>query len=275
MKPDAQGMPLEVTSPIDSSFAARSGWALQLLGSKWALRIVSLSLLMGVWELGGRLDRTLLFPPLSRVVAAFWQLLISGELLAGFAVSLQAFVIGFGLAIAVGIFIGLVMGRLRPVERFFNPYLDILLAAPTIAFIPLFVVWFGLGLTSRVGVIFIFSVVIIAVNTHTGVRGVDPQLVEMGRAFGLREDQLFWKIILPAAMPLIMGGIRLGAGRAFVGMVAADILLVSVGIGGVIQYYNATFKTASLFAAVLAVIMLAVGLIELTRAVERRATAWR
>lgn len=238
-------------------------------------RVLSLSLFLIMWELVGRLDRTHLFPPLSRVVLAFWQILVNGELIRGFAVSLQAFVVGFGLSIVAGLLSGLLMARFRPLERILSPYLDILLAVPTIAFIPLFVIWLGLGLPSRVGVIFIFALPVIAVNAFTGIRGVDPQLVEMGVAFGLGQRQLFWKIIIPGAMPLIMAGLRLGVGRAFIGMVASDILLVSVGIGGLIQYYNATFKTAHLFASVLAVLLLAVGLTELTRVAESRLTPWR
>jgi len=238
--------------------------------SKWGLRTFSVVAFLVAWERAGQ-GNELLLPPFSKVVVAFGDLLISGELTAGFAVSLQAFVLGFGLATLVGLLLGFAMGRLRALALVFNPYLDILLAAPAIAFIPLMVVWFGLGLFSRVGVVFTFAVVIIAVNTYTGVRGVDPQLVEMSRAFGLNEFQLFRKVILPAALPLIMGGMRLGAARAFVGMVASDIILVSVGIGAVIQKYNATFRTAPLFATILAVILLAVGMMEGMRAIERRA----
>jgi NitT/TauT family transport system permease protein len=260
-----------MTSPVQGSSRSISS----LLRTRWGLRILSLLVFATAWEVYGRLDRTLLLPPVSSILRAFWQMLIGGELLAGFAVSLQAFAIGLVVAIALGVFIGLMMGQVDAIERFVNPYVDAMLSSPSIAFIPLFVVWLGLGLTSRIGVILIFSVPIIIVNTYTGVRGVDPQLVEMGKSFSLGRGQLFRKIILPAAIPLIMSGIRLGAGQAFIGMVASDILLVSVGIGGLIQYYNVTFRTASLFAAVLAVILLAVGLIEFARALERRATAWR
>lgn len=260
---DPEGI-VAATPTTSQPFALRSLWSPRLT------RILSLSLVFIIWELVSRLDRTLLFPPLSRVVRAFWEMLINGELIQAFAVSLQAFAIGFGLSIVAGLLIGLLMARFRPFERVSTPYLDILLAAPTIAFIPLLVIWLGLGLPSRVGVIFIFAVTLIAINTFTGIQGVDPQLVEMGRAFCLGESQLVWKIILPAAMPLIMAGIRLGAGRAFIGMVAADILLVSVGIGRLIQYYNATFKTAHLFAVVLAVLLLAVAVTELTRVAESR-----
>ena len=250
-------------------FARRSPWR------SWLIRILSLSVFFVLWELAARLDRTLLLPPPSRVVVALWDILINGELIRAFAVSVQELAIGFGLGIVAGLLIGLLMALFRPLERVISPYLYIVLSVPAIAFIPLLVIWLGLGLPSRVAVVFIFSFPIIAVNAFTGIRGVDPQLVEMGEAFCLGQRQLFWKIILPGAIPLIMAGLRLGAGRAFIGMVASEILLVSVGIGGLIQYYNATFKTAYLFAAVLAVLLVAIALTQLMRVVESRLSPWR
>jgi ABC-type nitrate/sulfonate/bicarbonate transport system permease component len=240
----------------------------------WLIRIVSLSVFLVLWDLAAHLDRTLLLPSPSRVLVALWALLTSGELMRAFAVSGQELIVGFGLGMVAGLLIGLLMALFRPLERAISPYLYIVLSVPAIAFIPLLVIWLGLGLASRVAVVFIFSFPIIAVNAFTGIKGVDPQLVEMGEAFCLGQRQLFWKIILPGAIPLIMAGLRLGAGRAFIGMVASEILLVSVGMGGLIQYYNATFKTAYLFAAVLAVLLVAVALAQLLRVVESRLSPW-
>ena len=257
-------------APMPSRLLARgSPWR------SWLTRIVSLSGFFVLWEVAAHLDRTLLLPAPFRVVVALWDMLLNGELIRAFAVSVQELAIGFGLGIVAGLLIGLLMALFRPLERAISPYLYIVLSVPAIAFIPLLVIWLGLGLPSRVAVVFIFSFPIIAVNAFTGIRGVDPQLVEMGEAFCLGQRQLFWKIILPGAIPLIMAGLRLGAGRAFIGMVASEILLVSVGIGGLIQYYNATFKTAYLFAAVLALLLVAVALTQLMRGVESRLSPWR
>lgn len=241
----------------------------------WLTRIASLSGFFVLWEVAARLDRTLLLPAPTRVFVALWDLVTNGELLRAFAVSVQELAIGYSLAVVAGLLIGLLMAWFRPIERIVSPYLYIVLSVPAIAFIPLLVIWIGLGLASRVAVVFIFAFPIIAVNAFTGMRGVDPQLVEMGHAFSLKQRQLFFKIILPGAIPLIMAGLRLGAGRAFIGMVASEILLVSVGVGGLIQYYNATFKMAYLFAAVLAVLVVAVVLTQLMRVLEARLSPWR
>jgi ABC-type nitrate/sulfonate/bicarbonate transport system permease component len=240
------------------------------LTSRWGLRLLSLAVLATTWEALGRLDDRLLFPPLSRVLVALWELIWNGQLLAGFATSLQAWVIGFAISLAAAWWLAALMARFRTVELIANPYIDLLLAAPTIALVPLFVIWFGLGLTSRVGVIITFAFPIIAITAHTALRGIDSQLIEMGRAFDLRGPRLFWKIALPAAIPLLVAGLRLGASRAFVGMVVSDIILVSVGIGELIQLFNATFQTAKLFATILSVLLVAVLMIELFRFLERR-----
>lgn len=241
-----------------------------LLDSRWGLRLLSLAILATAWEALGRLDDRLLFPPLSKVLGELWGLIASGQLAAAFATSLQAWVIGFAISLAAAWWLAALMARFRSVELIANPYIDLLLAAPTIALVPLFVIWFGLGLTSRVGVIITFAFPIITITAYTALRGIDAQLIEMGRAFGLRGSKLFFKVALPAAIPLLVAGLRLGASRAFVGMVVSDIILVSVGIGELIQLFNATFQTAKLFATILSVLLVAVIMIELVRLVERR-----
>jgi ABC-type nitrate/sulfonate/bicarbonate transport system permease component len=242
----------------------------RLLVSRWGLRLISLLILASVWEYVGRTDERLLFPPLSRVLTALVEMIASGQLLVAFGISLQAWVIGFGLSLVAAWGLAALMARFRAVELIANPYIDLLTAAPTIALVPLFVIWFGLGLTSRVGVVFTFAFPILAVTAFTALRGVDTQLIEMGRAFGLRGTRMFTKVAFPAALPLLVAGLRLGASRAFVGMVVSDIILVSVGIGELIQLFNATFRTAQLFATILSVLLVAVLMIEAFRFVERR-----
>src|SRR5262245_65888618 len=110
--------------------------------------------------------------------------------------------------------LGLLMGRYRKVASFLDIYMTALLAVPMISFIPFLVIAFGLGLHSRVWIVFLFAFVIIAINTAAAVRNVDPTFTEMARAFGAREHELFLMVILPAALPMIMAGIRLGMGRA-------------------------------------------------------------
>jgi ABC-type nitrate/sulfonate/bicarbonate transport system permease component len=242
--------------------------------SKTGLRILSVSVFFTAWEVAGRLDRTLLLPPLSSVVEAFLSILLDGSLIEALALSLQAWAVAFSICAVGGVWLGLMMARSPFVERVANPYLDIFLAAPTIAFIPLLVVWFGLGLTARVSVIFLYTFTLVTVNAFAGIRGVDSRLIDMGRSFGLSGRRLFWKVILPAALPLIVAGLRLGAARAFVGMVAADTVLVLVGIGALISYYNVTFRYPEMYASIGAVVLIAVAMAELLAYVQRRAFPW-
>jgi NitT/TauT family transport system permease protein len=163
--------------------------------------------------------------------------------------------------VGLGVPLGLLMGRYRKLESFLDIYMTALLAVPMISFIPVLVIAFGLGLHSRVWIVFLFAFVIIAVNTTAGVRNVDPTLTEMARAFGARESELFLKVILPAALPMIMAGIRLGMGRAILGMVTSEMILSAVGFGVMLMTFGASFNTPALFATLLTIVLLAVALL--------------
>ena len=121
--------------------------------------------------------------------------------------SLTTLAIGFCLAVLFGVVVGLLMGRFRAVEHFLDLYVNALMSAPTTAFVPVLILWFGLGVESRIAVVFLFAVFVIIINTMTGVKQVDTVLVEMARSFGAREREVFFKIILPAALPAIMAGL--------------------------------------------------------------------
>src|SRR5262245_46488377 len=173
------------------------------------LRILSLATLAAAWEIAGRAGNAHLLPPLSNVLSVWIELLLSGQLFQASAISFPALAIGFFISVLFGVPLGLLMGRYRRLESFLEIYMTALLAVPMISFIPFLVIAFGLGLHSRVWIVFLFAFVIIAINTTAGVRNVDPTLTEMARAFGARESELFAKVILPAALPMIMAGIRL------------------------------------------------------------------
>jgi NitT/TauT family transport system permease protein len=176
--------------------------------------VVSLALL---WEISGRIMDSTLIPPLSHIAVAWWKLLSSGKLLSNIGLSLTTLAIGFLLAALCGVVLGLLMGRFRAVEHFLDLYVNALMSAPTTAFVPVLILWFGLGIESRIAVVFLFAVFVIIINTMTGVKQVDGVLVEMARSFGAKEREVFFKIILPAALPAIMAGVRLGMGRAVKG----------------------------------------------------------
>ena len=236
------------------------------------LSILSLALL---WEIAGRILDSVLIPPLSRIGVAWWKLLASGKLLSNLALSLTTLAAGFFLALLFGIVIGVLMGRFRAVEHFLDLYVNSLMSAPTIAFVPVLIVWFGLGVESRVAVVFLFAVFVVIINTMTGVKQVDRVLVEMARSFGAREREIFFKIVLPAAMPAIMAGVRLGMGRAVKGMVTAEMLLTLTGIGAMIMQYGSAFATDSLFAVILTILVLAMITMQGVQWVDKRLTGWK
>jgi ABC-type nitrate/sulfonate/bicarbonate transport system permease component len=245
------------------------------LNSRFGTNVISILSLAVLWEVTGRIMDSTLIPPLSRIGAAWWKLLASGKLAANLTLSLTTLAAGFFLAVSIGIIIGLLMGRFRAVEHFLDLYVNVLMSAPTTAFVPVLIMWFGLGVESRIAVVFLFAVFVIIINTMTGVKQVDSVLVEMARSFGAKEKEIFFKIILPAAMPAIMAGVRLGMGRAVKGMVTAEMLLTLTGIGAMIMQYGSSFATDSLFAVILTILIIAMITMRAVQWLDRRLTGWK
>lgn len=227
------------------------------------------------WETLGRSLESMLIPPLSQIASAWFRLLKNGSLVENLLISLGTLVVGFLLAVVVGVLIGVLMGRFRQVEYFLDLYVNALMAAPSIAFIPVLLLWFGLGVQSRIAVVFLFAFFVIAINTQTGVKYVDPTLLEMARSFGARERELFFKVELPAALPMIMAGIRLGMGRAVKGMVNGEVLIAITGIGGMIMQYGSAFATDSLYALIFTILAVALVAMKLVETMDRRLTGWK
>jgi NitT/TauT family transport system permease protein len=240
-----------------------------------ALRLLSLISLALLWEIAGRTGNSRLLPPLSIVVVAWFDLLVSGQLFRALSISLQAMALGYVLSVLFGVPLGLLMGRYRRLESFLEIYMTALLTVPMISFIPFLVIAFGLGLHSRVWIVFLFAFVIIAINTTAGVRNVDVTLTEMARSFGARESDLFLKVILPAALPMIMAGLRLGMGRAVLGMVTSELILAVVGFGAMLMTFSASYNSPALFATILTIVLLAVALLALIQYLDRRLMPWR
>ena len=132
----------------------------------------------------------------------------------------------------------------------------------------------GIGLASRVIIVVLFSVTMVIVNSRAGVRQVDPALIEMARCFGATERDIWQRILLPGSMPAIMTGVRIGLGRAITGMVIVELLLVTVGLGNLIQRYSANFQPEKLYALIIIIVLEALVLISIARWVERRAAPW-
>jgi NitT/TauT family transport system permease protein len=245
------------------------------LNSRFRINLISIVILATLWETAGRTLDSVLIPPLSQIGSAWLRLLLSGKLLANLAMSLGTLAAGFFLAAFLGIIIGVLMGRFREVEYFLDLYINALMSAPMTAFVPVLILWFGLGVESRIAVVFLFAFFVIVINTMTGVKQVDRTFVEMGRSFGAKETEVFFKIILPAAMPAVMAGIRLGMGRAVKGMVTGEMLLTLTGIGAMIMQYGSAFATDALFAVILTILIIAMITMKLIQVLDQRLTGWK
>jgi ABC-type nitrate/sulfonate/bicarbonate transport system permease component len=238
------------------------------------LRILSLALLCVGWELLARALSSMFVPSFLETAAAFLLVVSTRPFWEAIWISHQAFLIGFGSALGVGTLLGLAMGRWRAIEGLCDPYVNLLLATPISAVIPVIILAVGLGLPARALVVFLFAVAVIVVNTRAGVKTIEPAWVDMARGFGATERQMWRVILIPGALPAMMAGYYLGLGRALTGMIAVELLLVAVGIGRMILDYQGMFASDLLYATVVFVTGEAVLLLGAVRWLERRITPW-
>lgn len=246
-----------------------------VFGNKWVLRLVSLAVVFSAWQIvGSRLNPIFLSTP-AAVFEAGLKSIASGELPSAMLVSLGVVFSGFLAAIAVGVPIGLLMGRSRVAEYLLDPYVNALYVVPRIALIPLIIIWFGLGIPAQIVVVFGTSVFPILISTQTGVKNVGVNLIETARSFGASEYDLVRKIILPASVPFIMSGLRLGIGQAIIGMIVAQMFLGISGMGFMLVNYGNQFATSYVFVVVLALASLGVLLTEAVRQIESRFSHWK
>lgn len=238
------------------------------------LRLGSLVVILGVWEWYGRSVNPLLFAPISSIAIAASQSIASGELWKYLSPSLVLMFQGLGLAMLIGVPLGVLMGRIRVVDTILEPYINALNATPSIAFVALLTLWFGSGTLGKTFVVFIFSVFGIILNTHQGVRNVETTLIEVARSFCTNERQMWRDVIIPSAVPYILVGFRLAIGRALVGIVIADFLMEVSGIGYLVNLYQNSFQVAKQFVPILTLMFLGVVLTEGAKLSERRLMPW-
>ncbi|MGH2628777.1 MAG: ABC transporter permease [Anaerolineales bacterium] len=235
-----------------------------------------LSLLGGIaaWEIAGRTLGLAFLPPFSAVVSAGAELVGSAEVRRHLGVSLVSLTIGFGLAVGLGLPAGAVMGRFRKIEHFFDLYLHALLATPSLIYIPILFAWFGVGRATQMAVIFLYAFFVIVANTMAGVRSGDAGLAEMARSFGAGGRQVFFRVVLPGALPLVMAGLRLGMARAMKGMINGEMFIALMGLGALIRTYGGRFDSVRVLGVLLLIVTVAVLGVGLVQVLERRLTRW-
>jgi NitT/TauT family transport system permease protein len=242
---------------------------------RWAITTLSLAIFLSLWEFFGRDVNPVFGSYPSAIVEAFVELLRSGQLLAALAQSLQPFLLGYALAIVIGVPLGLVIGRFRTAEAALGIYVTAGYAMPLVALVPLLMLWLGLGFAVKAAVVLLMSVFPICINTWAGVAAVPKSLIDVGKSFVASHATILRRIVLPATLPYIMAGIRLAVGRAVVAMVIAEFFTAISGLGAIIINSANNFDTAKMFVPVVVLMMLAIGLNALIGLVERRVAPWQ
>jgi NitT/TauT family transport system permease protein len=239
------------------------------------IRVVTTAAFLLAWELYGRSLNPIFLSYPTAVAGAFVELVANGQLLQATAQSLSALALGFSVSIVAGITVGLLMGRFRTVFHALDPFVTALYNTPSVALIPLIQLWFGLGLQAKVVIVILSAFFPIVINTFAGVRNTSRSMVDVVSAFGASERQVMTKVVLPAAVPFIMAGLRLAVGRAVIGIVVAEFFTALSGLGGLIIVFSNSFATAKLFVPVITLVVLGLVLTAAARALEARFATWK
>ncbi|HVR88115.1 MAG TPA: ABC transporter permease [Candidatus Limnocylindria bacterium] len=240
-----------------------------------AIRIASVAGVLAVWELFGPALNPIILRPPSAIVAAFGELLETGELQAAMFESLRVFSVGLVIALAAGIVLGVLTGRSRLAFNLLDPWVSALYSVPSVALVPLIAVAFRYqGEAPRIATVALFAVFPILINTQQGVRNVDVGLLEVARAFSSSERRLWRDVVVPAATPFILAGVRLAIGRALIGMIISEFLVGLRGLGYLIIVYQNTFRIDKMFVPVIVVAAIGVALMGLVQVIEGRVAPW-
>jgi NitT/TauT family transport system permease protein len=242
---------------------------------RWVITTASVCCLLIFWEIFGRDINPVFGSYPSAIAVAFWQLLKSGQLGSALLESLQPFAVGYFLAIAIGVPVGLIIGRFRWAEAAFGIYITAGYAMPLVALVPLLVLWLGLGFAVKAAVVFLMALFPICINTWLGVTAVPKTLIEVGKSFVAPPMVILRRIVLPATLPYIMAGVRLAVGRAVVAMVIAEFFTTISGLGAVIINSANNFDTATMFVPIIILMVMAIGLNSLIGWVEGKVAPWQ
>ncbi len=236
------------------------------------------SVILGLfaWEVADKvwINNPLILVGPSRVASAMMDLFVRGELGRHIYATFVELLLGFLLGVTLGIGVGVLMALSRTAKEILNPWVTIIYNAPIILLAPLFIAALGIGIASKVAIVFFGAVFPVLFNTYAGITTVDARLVEAVRAFGGNRAQIFFKVTAPSALPLIMTGLRLGVGRAIIGAIVSEFFGSRAGIGYLITEASEAFRTAEAFAGV---VLLALGgylTFETVKYIERKIAPW-
>lgn len=232
--------------------------------------IFSLVLWAAIWELIGRFGGIDLIPPLTRIFAAAIEISALDKFHKALVLTGEAFAIGLGLAILVGIPVGIVMGRLRIAANMLNLWVNIFISAPLTAFVPAMMPLLGIGQTTVVATVFLFSVWVIVIDTQAGIVTVNKSLIEMAESFGASRFQIYLKVMILAALPEILTGLRMGVIRGVRGVIIGQLIVALLGFGELFDLYLGSFLMERFWALVLLIFGLAFILVQAMEFIERK-----
>jgi NitT/TauT family transport system permease protein len=242
---------------------------------RWVVTLASIVVALLLWEIFGRRVNPVFGSYPSAIAVAFWDLAATGQLWTALYESLRPFLLGYALAILIGVPLGLLIGGFRVAEAALGIYITAGYAMPLVALVPLLILWLGLGFAVKVAVVFLMALFPICINTWLGVVAVPKTLIEVGKSFVAPDIVILRRIVLPATLPYIMAGIRLAVGRAVVAMVIAEFFTTISGLGAVIINSANNFDTATMFVPIIILMVMAIGLNWLIGFVERKVAPWQ
>lgn len=260
--------PAKVITP-----ASRTPRVLATLGrrlSSWA----GIAVIVVLWEVVGHILRVQWLPPFSTVAVQLGRLFGDGVIQPHLVASFRSLAIGFGISLVGGLAIGIAMGLSTRIFTALDIYVNAMLFVPALTFAPILFAAFGLSDTTRIAVVVMYALFIIIINTAAGIRDVDDPLIDMAASFGASRAATVRRVILPAAVPLILAGIRLSVGRAVKGMINGEMFIALIGLGGLAAKYGDESNFPSVWAMAVFIMVIAVILNEFVNWAEKRLTAW-
>jgi NitT/TauT family transport system permease protein len=245
-----------------------------------ALGAGSIVLLLLAWQFlpdlfPMKVGTKLFFTVPSQIGGTLWRMFSTGSIWAPLGVSATAFAVGLGLAIVAGLPLGILLGRSNTLNAMFDPFITAFNATPRLVFLPLLMLWLGIGLWSKVAIVFLGALFPLLINTYEGVRNADKLLINVVRSFGAGEWDIARLVVVPNALPFIVVGLRLAIGRAVLGVVVAEFFGSQEGLGVVMVRAASGFKVDVVFAGLIVFAVLSLLMTGLVRLLEERMSRWR
>lgn len=245
------------------------------IGSDNLLRIGTFFGLLLLWEGLSRIIRPIIFTSPGRALDALVEMINDGTLVQAWGDTLFVLVTALSLAAVIGVTSGILLGRFRTASDLVEPEVTALFLTPRVALLPIIALWFGFGETAKIIVVFLFSFFEIFFTVRNGVRTIDAEYVEVARAYCIPERTMLQKVVVPAALPYVVTGLRLGLLHGMVGVVLVGFFLENNGIGGLLYYHGQDFRVPALFAGLFTVMLVGMAINQTLQWTERRVAPWR